>query len=248
VRAFTIVEVMMASIILVVGIAGMISAVTVSSEMLSTARRQTIASQVIANELEKLRFESWATIYALPTTTTWISGTAYSVGNTVTYNGGSFQCITAHTASASITPMSGTYWSAYMTYTSSNTNYRGDLVYYPTTGQWYRYIYSSSSTGVTPTNTTYWSVYSGAIASTGIGDNVSFTITRTVVDVTTDLREVAFVISWTKSGTTTAATTATGSWLNQLSFSRSSPISRTYTRSATGYFGRYGLNGSIQRS
>jgi hypothetical protein len=238
----------MASVILVAGMASMISAITVGTEMLATSRRQTIAAQLVANELEKLRLESWSTIYALPTTTTWVSGTGYTVGSTVRYNGGWFQCITAHTASASITPTSTACWAAYMTYSAANTYFRGDLVYYSTNGQWYRYIYSTSAAGVVPTNTTYWSVYSGAVASTGKGDNVSFTITRTVSDVTTDLREVAFVVSWTKAGTTTSATTATGSWLSQLSFSRNSPISRTYTRSATGYFGRYGLSASIQRS
>ena len=52
----------------------------------------------------------------------------------------------------------------------------------------------------------------------------------------------AFPGTWTKSGTTTAATTATGSWFNQLSFAGPSPIARTYTRKSTAYFGKYGLN------
>lgn len=238
----------MASVILVAGMMGMISAITVSSEMLATSRRQTIASQLITNELERLRLESWSTIYALPTTTTWASGSGYTVGSTARYNGGWYRCHTAHTASATITPMSSVYWSAYMTYGSTNTYYRGDVVYYSTTGLWYRYTSATATSGVLPTNTTYWATYSGSITNTGIADGVSFTLTRNIVDVTADLREISFVVSWSKSGTNTAATTPTGSWLSQLSFSRNSPISRTYTRAATGYFGRYGLNTSIQRS
>lgn len=75
----------------------------------------------------------------------------------------------------------------------------------------------------------------------------TFNLARTVTNVTTDLYEVTLTITWTKSGTTTAANTATGSWLDQLSFSGNSPISRTYTRTATAYFGKYGINNSYQR-
>jgi Tfp pilus assembly protein PilV len=70
---FTIVEVMMASVILVVGFIGMISALTVGSEMLATARRQNLAAQIINHELEKLRLVDFATIDAYaagPTTVT----------------------------------------------------------------------------------------------------------------------------------------------------------------------------------
>jgi Tfp pilus assembly protein PilV len=158
-NGFTIVEVMMASVILVVGFIGMIQGITVSSEMLATARRQTIAGQILDHEIGKLRLKNWAYISSL------------SSASAVTYD--------------------------------------SDLAAIDT-----------------------------AIAASG----VTFTLASTVNTITTDLREVTFTVTWTKSGTTTAATAATGSWFNQLSFAGPSPIARTYTRKSTAYFGKYGLD------
>lgn len=166
---FTIVEVMMASVILVVGFMGMISALTVGSEMLATARRSTIANQILQHEFEKLRLASWATISApLPN----ISATDY--------------------------------------------------------------------TTLTPDDTQFDS----AIAASG----ATFNLTRTVSSPTTNLYEVSLTVTWNKAGTNTAAATGTGSWLQRLSFSRSSPISRTYSRTAVTYITKNGLNQSYQRS
>jgi prepilin-type N-terminal cleavage/methylation domain-containing protein len=67
-RAFTLIEVMMAALILVVGYIGMIEAVTTSSTIMDHARRQTLATQIINHELEKLRFYSWSQIQALTAT------------------------------------------------------------------------------------------------------------------------------------------------------------------------------------
>lgn len=87
---------MMAAAILVVGFIGMIEAVTLASGMMDHARRQTLANQILNHEIEKLRFASWATISALPTTNTAISidtqfsteiaasGAAFSLARTVT--------------------------------------------------------------------------------------------------------------------------------------------------------------------
>ncbi len=158
-KAFTIVEVMMASVILVVGLIGMIQGVTIGSEMMATARRQTIAAQILEHEIGKLRLADWATVSALTD--------------------------------------------------SSAATYDSDQAAIDT-----------------------------AIAASG----VTFNLARTVSTVTTDLREVTFTVTWTKSGTTTAATTTTGSWFDQLSFAGSAPIARTYTRKSTAYFGKYGLN------
>lgn len=155
----------MASVILVVAFMGMIQSITIGSEMLATARRQTIASQIISHETDKLRLKNWTYISALAS-----AGAA--------------------------------------TYTSDS------------------------------------SAINTAITSSG----VAFTLATTVATITTDLREVTFTVTWTKSGTTAAASTATGSWLQKLAFSRNSPISRTYTRSSTAYFGKYGLNLNLQRS
>lgn len=156
---------MMASVILVVGFIGMISALTVGSEMLATAQRQMIAAQILDHEIDRLRLNSWATISGLANT--------------------------------------------------SAATYSSDLA---------------------------------ALNSAIAGSGVTFTLKREVSDLTTDLREITFTVTWAKRGTTAAATTATGSWLQRLSFSGSAPISRTYTRKSTAYFGKYGLNLNIQRS
>jgi len=164
-KGFTIVEVMMASVILVVGFMGMIQAITIGSEMLATAQRQTLAAQILDHEIGKLRLDPWSTVSAL-----------------------------ADSAAA--------------TYTSDQ---------------------SSINTAIT-------------------ASGVAYQLAVDVTDLTTDLREITLTVTWTKSGTTTAATTATGSWLQRLSFSGSAPIARTYTRKTTAYFGKYGLNLSVQRS
>lgn len=56
---------MMAAVILVVAFMGMIQAITLGSEMLATARRQTLASQILEHEIGKLRLTSWSGISAL---------------------------------------------------------------------------------------------------------------------------------------------------------------------------------------
>lgn len=151
----------MASVILVVGFLGMISAITAGSEMMATARRQLLATQIINHEFEKLRLVTWANMPS--------AGTA-----TVTVD----------------------------------SQFSSDM----------------SAAGVT------------------------FTLSRTTTDIiSNELKEVTFTITWVKSGTTTAANTATGSWLQRISFSGNAPISRTYTRTASNYFGRYGVNNSLQR-
>lgn len=72
-RGFTLVEVMMASTILVVGFMGMIQALITGSEMMATARRQTLAAQIMTHEMEKLRLASWTTITGLPTASTTVT-------------------------------------------------------------------------------------------------------------------------------------------------------------------------------
>ena len=62
---FTLIEVALASTILLVGFIGMIEALAVGSEMLDTARKQTIAAQIMEAETEYLRLQSWTTIQGL---------------------------------------------------------------------------------------------------------------------------------------------------------------------------------------
>jgi Tfp pilus assembly protein PilV len=62
---FTLIEVALASTILLVGFIGMIEALAVGSEMLDTARKQTIAAQIMEAEIEYLRLQSWTAIQGL---------------------------------------------------------------------------------------------------------------------------------------------------------------------------------------
>jgi hypothetical protein len=242
------VEVMMAATILVVGFMGVIQAVTIGSELQATARRQTIAALLIAQELELARLESWATLSSLSTTTTWSSGAAYAVGNVVRYQGGWYRCTAAHNASATLTPETATHWMAYMTYDAAATYARGDLVYDSTAEKWYRYINLTAASGNATSSTAYWTEYSGVIPSTGKAEGVTFTITRNVTSLSTNYREITVVVSWSKGGTTAEANAVDGSWLNRLSFGGASPISRNYTRKGTAYYGKDGLSLTYQRS
>jgi Tfp pilus assembly protein PilV len=69
ITGFTLVEVMMAATILTVGLMGLIQAVTMCSGLMDQARRQTLATQILTQEIEKLRFKSWAEIQLLTATT-----------------------------------------------------------------------------------------------------------------------------------------------------------------------------------
>ncbi len=189
--AFSIVDVMMGATILVVGLMGLIQAVTIGSEMLATARRQTLAAQILDHEIEELRFAEWSTITSLPTTPatslyqSWKSSTAYKVSDTVIRAGNWYRCIRNHT-------------------------------------------------GQGPPNTTYWvsdtPPFAGMFTGDGIALGATYVVTRTAADVSgaTELREVTFTVTWTvkPSGIT----------------------SRTYTRTKSAFFGKYGLNLTFQRS
>jgi len=232
--------------ILVVGFMAMITAITIGSELLATARRQTIAAQLIANEIDYARLKLANTVNTLPSATGWSAGTTYAIGNITQYRGARFRCVQAHTASASLVPpVSPSYWVAYMTFDTGTVYIAGDVVSYG--GLWYRYINPSSSSGNLPSNTTYWKGYDGP-TSNGVADGVTFTLTRGAQDlVGSDFREVTVVVSWTKSGTATAASAPAEGWLDSLAFSRPSPISRSYSRSTATIINKYGLNLDYQR-
>lgn len=177
---------MMASVILVVGFIGMIGTITISSEMLATARRQDLATQLVSHELDKLRLVAWSR-------TTVVNGTTYTGG----ING----------------------------------------------------------LAAGPTTLAIDAQFSGAIATCGLTTDTSnntnpyITVERTVTDlVSGSLREVTITVTWQKSGTTTSANAASGSWLSRLGFSGNASIRRTYVRKGSSYFGEYGLNHSYQRS
>ncbi|MBK8856799.1 MAG: hypothetical protein IPN11_03710 [Opitutaceae bacterium] len=199
---FSIIDVMMGATILVVGLMGLIQAVTIGSEMLATARRQTLAAQILDQEIENLRFLPWDTssssndivgLAAGPTTVTideqfrkaWNSSTAYAIGDVAS---------------------------------SSNT--------------WYYCTAAHTNKGVT--NTAFWRPATmeefGVMSDTNIAFGATFALSRQVANVSgaTNLREVTFTLTWTvkPSGIT----------------------SRTYTRVKSAYFGKYGLNQTLQRS
>jgi type II secretory pathway component PulJ len=67
---FSIVEVMTATTILLVGFVGLIQALTIGTEALDTARKQQVANQIVTAELEKLRGGAWTVIANLPASAT----------------------------------------------------------------------------------------------------------------------------------------------------------------------------------
>ncbi len=84
---FTLVEVMMAATILVVGLVGMMQTVTIGSEMLDTARKQTLASQIIQHQIERVRLMNWSDVAALGA-----SPTPVAVSDAFAAQGGGFAC------------------------------------------------------------------------------------------------------------------------------------------------------------
>jgi Tfp pilus assembly protein PilV len=62
---FTLVEVMVAAIVLVLGITTAITTLQRGFQALDTARNLTFASQVMQSEFERLRLKSWAQLQAL---------------------------------------------------------------------------------------------------------------------------------------------------------------------------------------
>lgn len=64
-RAFTIVEVMVAAMVLVLGIVTAITTLQSGFQAVDTARHYTFASQVMQSELERLRLKSWAQLQTL---------------------------------------------------------------------------------------------------------------------------------------------------------------------------------------
>lgn len=83
---FSVIEVMMATTILLVGFIGLIQAVTIGSEALDTARKQQVANQIISAEVEKLRAQPWTTIANLPAAATvTVGATGVVTGDTTRF-------------------------------------------------------------------------------------------------------------------------------------------------------------------
>src|SRR5262249_27256491 len=75
-HAFSIVEVMMATTILLVGFMGFIRGLRFRSGASDRARRQRAAKQTPPAEIEKLRGKDWTTIASLPSSATITIGAA----------------------------------------------------------------------------------------------------------------------------------------------------------------------------
>ena len=71
--AFTLVELMVASAVMLAGIVGMIQVVISGSEMLDVSRKQTVAMQIIHTQIESIRLSDWTTVNTLPTSATSVA-------------------------------------------------------------------------------------------------------------------------------------------------------------------------------
>ena len=76
--AFTLVEVLLAAVVMLVGVVGMIDAIKIGSEMLDLSRRQTVAIQIIHGEIDRVRLSSWTDVQQLPATSSYdLSNTGF---------------------------------------------------------------------------------------------------------------------------------------------------------------------------
>jgi hypothetical protein len=64
-RAFTLAEVMMATVVTLVAVVGLVQAVTIGAEMLDVSRKQTVAMQLIRNEIEGVHLKDWNSVKEL---------------------------------------------------------------------------------------------------------------------------------------------------------------------------------------
>lgn len=95
---FTILEVMMAATVMVLGIATSITTLQFGMRSVDTARNMTLAGQIMQSEMEILRLQNWTQICALPASatvdpsTTISSGSATTLDSTLTTIASRFTC------------------------------------------------------------------------------------------------------------------------------------------------------------
>ncbi|HWA27886.1 MAG TPA: prepilin-type N-terminal cleavage/methylation domain-containing protein [Lacunisphaera sp.] len=83
---FTLVEVMMAMAIVVVGIVGMMQAVTIGTELLDTTSKQQVAVRLVKAESDRLRNGAWTVIANLPASAAIaINSTGAITGDTTSF-------------------------------------------------------------------------------------------------------------------------------------------------------------------
>jgi Tfp pilus assembly protein PilV len=86
-RGFTIMEVALASTVLALTLVGMIGAIESGTQMLDLSRKQTIAAQIIHDEIDQLRLQGWSTVTSIPSTYTSVA-----IPTVFTTVGGNFSC------------------------------------------------------------------------------------------------------------------------------------------------------------
>lgn len=75
----------MALAVVVVGVVGMMQAVSYGAEALDTSRKQQVAQQLVTGELERLRAGAWSTIANLPGTATITINAAGAISGDTLY-------------------------------------------------------------------------------------------------------------------------------------------------------------------
>jgi hypothetical protein len=164
------VEVMMATVITMVGFIGMMEAVTIAATTMDHARRQTFATQVLSHEVNDLYFSTWTTISGLSTSSTavridpqfwpnWSATATYSLNRVVAHGGAFYRCVLAH---GNQTPPNSTYWTAVTSAGASDV-----VVYSGATYTMARTLTSPDPvTNIREVNFTLtWTVVTGRIAS-----------------------------------------------------------------------------------
>ncbi len=63
----TLLELMVAASVVLVGVVGLIQALTIGSTLLETSRNQTVAGQIMQHEINQMRLLSWSQIASLTT-------------------------------------------------------------------------------------------------------------------------------------------------------------------------------------
>ena len=82
-RGFTILEVMMATFVMALGISTSIMAMQLGFRHLDLARGTTLASQIIQSEMERIRMMSWTKVTALPASEVFDGGAFFSSNSKV---------------------------------------------------------------------------------------------------------------------------------------------------------------------
>ena len=100
---FTIVEVMIAAIIMVLGITTSLTTLTFGMRAIDTARNSTLAAQIMQSEMENIRLLNWAQLTALPASETVNISSIISSGSSTTLDATLNNIISKFTCTRTIT-------------------------------------------------------------------------------------------------------------------------------------------------